>query len=81
LLKNKKDKNTANMSAIFARYLSENKELSQKTKDYLLAFVIAKFDLNPYTSDVDKVKKVSEEYIKDSEVKKDLNSAINAVSD
>jgi len=74
-----KDKNTASMSAIFARYLSENKELSQKTKDYLLAFVIAKFDLNPYTSDVDKVKKVSEEYIKDSEVKKDLNSAINAV--
>lgn len=74
-----KDKETASMSAIFARYLSENKELSQKTKDYLLAFVIAKFDLNPYTSDVDKVKKVSEEYIKDSEVKKDLNSAINAV--
>ena len=74
-----KDKNTASMSAIFARYLSENKELTQKTKDYLLAFVIAKFDLNPYTSDVDKVKKVSEEYIKDSEVKKDLNSAINAV--
>ena len=30
-------------------------------------------------ADVDKVKKVSEEYIKDSEVKKDLNSAINAV--
>ena len=73
------DKNTASMSAVFARFLATQKEMSQTTKDYLLAFVIAKFDLNPYTSDVDKVKKVSEEYIKDSEVKKDLNSAINAV--
>lgn len=73
------DKNTASMSAIFARFLATDKELSQKTKDYLLAFVIAKFDLNPYTSEVEKVKKVSDEYIKDSEVKKDLNSAINAV--
>lgn len=74
-----KDKNTASMSAIFARFLETKKDMSQKTKDYLLAFVIAKFDLNPYTSDADKVKKVSDEYIKDSEVKKDLNSAINAV--
>lgn len=50
------DKNNASMSAIFARFLATDKELSQKTKDYLLAFVIAKFDLNPYTSDVEKVK-------------------------
>ncbi|GGG55522.1 TlpA family protein disulfide reductase [Epilithonimonas arachidiradicis] len=74
-----KDKDNASMSTIFARFLATNKEMSQKTKDYLLAFVIAKFDLNPYTSEVEKVKKISEEYIKDSEVKKDLNSAINAV--
>ncbi|WP_312825953.1 thioredoxin-like domain-containing protein [Epilithonimonas sp.] len=74
-----KDKDNVTMSTIFARFLGTNKELSQKTKDYLLAFVIAKFDLNPYTSDVEKVKKVSDESIKDSEVKKDLNSAINAV--
>ncbi len=74
-----KDKNTASMSSIFGRFLNTQKEMSQKSKDYLLAFVIAKFDLNPYTSEVDKVKKVSDEYIKDSEVKKDLNSAINAV--
>lgn len=73
------DKNSASMSSIFARYLATNKEMSQKTKDYLLAFVIAKFDLNPYTTEVEKVKKVSDEFIKDSEVKKDLNSAINAV--
>lgn len=74
-----KDKNTASMSAVFGRFLATNKEMSQKTKDYLLAFVIAKFDLNPYTSEVDKVKKINDEYIKDSEVKKDINSAINAV--
>ncbi|WP_028123442.1 TlpA family protein disulfide reductase [Epilithonimonas tenax] len=74
-----KDKDNVSMSTIFARFLVTNKEMSQKTKDYLLAFVIAKFDLNPYTSDVEKVKKISDEYIKDSEVKKDLNSAINAV--
>ncbi|WP_379968685.1 TlpA family protein disulfide reductase [Epilithonimonas sp. UC225_85] len=74
-----KDKDNVTMSTIFARYLATNKEMSQKTKDYLLAFVIAKFDLNPYTSEVEKVKKISDEYIKDSEVKKDLNSAINAV--
>ncbi len=74
-----KDKDNVTMSTIFARFLATNKEMSQKTKDYLLAFVIAKFDLNPYTSEVEKVKKISDEYIKDSEVKKDLNSAINAV--
>ena len=73
------DKNTASMSAVFARFLATQKEMSQTTKDYLLAFVIAKFDLNPYTGEVDKVKKVSDEFIKDSEVKKDLTSAINAV--
>lgn len=74
-----KDRNTASMSAIFARFLEADKEMSQKTKDYLLAFVIAKFDLNPYTTDVEKVKKISDEYIKDSGVKKDLNTAISAV--
>ncbi|PZU81486.1 MAG: thioredoxin [Chryseobacterium sp.] len=74
-----KDKDSASMSTIFARFLTTNKELSQKTKDYLLAFVIAKFDLNPYTSDVVKIRKVSDDYIKDSGVKNDLNSAINAV--
>ena len=74
-----KDKNSVSMSTIFARFLASDKEMSQKTKDYLLAFVIAKFDLNPYTSDMDKVKKISEEYIKDADVKKDLNAAINAV--
>lgn len=74
-----KDKDNVSMSAIFARFLATKKDMSQKSKDYLLAFVIAKFDLNPYTSDLEKVKKISEEYIKDSEVKKDLNSAINAV--
>ncbi|WP_312767004.1 thioredoxin-like domain-containing protein [Epilithonimonas sp.] len=74
-----KDKDNVSMSTIFGRYLATNKDMSQKTKDYLLAFVIAKFDLNPYTSEVGKVQKISEEYIKDSDVKKDLNSAINAV--
>src|SRR6218665_1230139 len=74
-----KDKDNVSMSTIFARYLATNKDMSQKTKDYLLAFVIAKFDLNPYTSEVEKVQKVSEEYIKDADVKKDLSSAINAV--
>lgn len=73
-----KDKDTASMSVIFSRFLESQKEMPQKTKDYLLAFIIAKFDLNPYTSDVANVEKIVNK-IEDDNIKKDLKSAINAV--
>lgn len=73
------DKSTASMSAIFAKYLKGKSDYSQDTKDYLLAFVISKFDLNPFAENTDDVMKVAEENIKNAEVKKDLKSAFDAV--
>ena len=73
------DKSTATMSQIFARYIKDQKDMSQTTKDYLLAFVIAKFDLNPFSENVDKLKKLVDDNIKDSVIKKDMHLAIDAV--
>lgn len=73
------DKNTASMSSIFAKFLETKKDLSQDTKDYLLAFVVAKFDLNPMTDKIEEIKKVVDTNIKNADVKKDLNSACDAV--
>lgn len=74
-----KSDNKASMSSMFAKFLDTKKELSQDTKDYLLAFVIAKFDLNPSTENIADLKKVAEANIKNTEVKKDLNNAFDAV--
>lgn len=71
--------NKASMSSMFAKFLETKKDLSQDTKDYLLAFVIAKFDLNPMTEKIEDIKKLADTNIKNSGVKKDLNNAFDAV--
>jgi len=71
--------NKASMSSMFAKFLDTKKDLSQDTKDYLLAFVIAKFDLNPMTENIEDLKKVADTNIKNTQVKKDLNNAFDAV--
>ena len=73
------DKNTASMSSIFAKYLNTKKDYSQDTKDYLLAFVIAKFDLNPFADNTDAIVKLANDNIKNPEVKSDLQRAFDAV--
>lgn len=61
-------------SELFNDFLKTKKDLSQTTKDYLLAFVIAQADLrlgtNPKTAT--KVSEIIEKDIKDSEIKEDL---------
>ena len=73
------DKNTASMSSIFAKYLKGKSEFTQDTKDYLLAFVISKFDLNPFADNTEAIIKVADDNIKNTEVKKDLKAAFDAV--
>lgn len=73
------DKNSASMSSIFAKYIKDKSQYTQLTKDYLLAFVISKFDLNPFTENSEEVIKVANDNIKDSKVKKDIQSAFSAV--
>ena len=55
-------------------FLKSKKDLSQTTKDYLLAYVMAQSDMHPDTPSVtsDKIKKIIEEDIKDASVKADL---------
>ncbi|WP_234111446.1 TlpA family protein disulfide reductase [Chryseobacterium sp. R2A-55] len=69
---NKDGKSTS--SEIFAKYLETKKDLSQLTKDYLLAFVISSQDVSPNESPerAESINKLIEKNIKDSEVKKDL---------
>lgn len=61
-------------SEVFAEFLDTKKDLSQLTKDYLLAFVLSSSDLTPGMSveNSNKLSKVISEKIKDSKIKKDL---------
>ena len=63
-------------SEMFSMYLKKRTELSQTTKDYLLAYIIAQADLQPTaTKEAQaKVSKIIDEEIKDATIKKDLKT-------
>lgn len=63
-------------SELFAEYLKKRTELSQITKDYLLAYIIAQADLQPTATKEtqEKVSKIIDEDIKDETIKKDLKT-------
>ena len=69
------DKNKTSLdSETFAKFLDTKKDLSQVTKDYLLAFVLASGDVSPNTTPENslKIAKLIDEKIKDATIKKDL---------
>lgn len=58
---------------LFSKFLANRKDVSQVTKDYLLAYVIAQSDLNPMNSaKYDQISKMIDGNIKDAEVKDGL---------
>lgn len=61
-------------SEVFSQFLDTKKDMSQITKDYLLAFVLSSGDIAPGMTkeNSDKISKIIKEKIKDSEIKKDL---------
>lgn len=61
-------------SEMFAKFLDTKKEIPQLAKDYLLAYVMSNSDISPSTpaENTAKIKKLIQEKIKDTEVKKDL---------
>ena len=63
-------------SEMFSKYLKKRTELSQTTKDYLLAYIIAQADLQPTATKEaqEKVTKIIDEEIKDATIKKDLKT-------
>ena len=69
-----KGKTDITTSELFNDFLKGQKDVSQVTKDYLLAFVMAQSDISPQTptATVDKIKKIIEEDIKDAGVKADV---------
>lgn len=69
-----KGKTDITTTELFNEYLKSQKDLSQTTKDYLLAFVMAQSDISPQTpaKTVDKIKKIIEEDIKDAGIKADV---------
>ncbi|WP_392437422.1 TlpA family protein disulfide reductase [Cruoricaptor ignavus] len=68
------------MTELFGKYLETKKEFSQITKDYMLATVLAQFDINPMNAkNFDKITKITDEYIKNGEVKSDLKKLQTAV--
>lgn len=61
------------ISDVFAKFLKTKKDLSQVTKDYLYAYVIAQSDINFNNyKKYDQVSKLIEDNISDSKVKNDL---------
>lgn len=79
-----KGKTDISTSELFNDFLKTKKDLSQTTKDYLLAFVIAQSDMHlgtPAKASA-KISEIIEKDIKDSSVKEDLKKmqfAINGV--
>ncbi|MDH6251141.1 thiol-disulfide isomerase/thioredoxin [Chryseobacterium sp. H1D6B] len=71
---NSKGKTDVTTSELFSQYLKTKKDLSQTTKDYLLAFVMAQSDIHPGTPAAvsDKIKKIIDTDIKDATIKSDL---------
>lgn len=69
-------------SELFAEYLKKRTELSQTTKDYLLAYIIAQADLQPTATKEaqEKVSKIIDEEIKDATIKKDLKAVQFAIA-
>lgn len=61
-------------SEVFAKYLDTRKDLSQVTKDYLLAFVIGQFDANLGldAKNSETLNKLVDSKVKDATVKNDL---------
>ncbi|MBW8361988.1 MAG: TlpA family protein disulfide reductase [Kaistella sp.] len=78
---NNKD-NKLSMSELFNNYLKAQKDVSQVTKDYLLAYVMAQSDIQPATpkETQEKIAKIIENDIKDADVKKDLKKIQFVVS-
>lgn len=70
------------MSETFSEYLKKRSELSQTTKDYLLAYIIAQGDLQPSAPEEvrTKIEKIVDEDIKDATIKKDLKAIQFAIS-
>lgn len=79
-----KGKTDVTTSELFSDFLKTKKDLSQTTKDYLLAFVIAQSDMHlgtPAKASA-KISEIIEKDIKDSSVKEDLKKmqfAVNGV--
>lgn len=68
-------------SALFSEYLDSRKDLSQITKDYLLAFIMAQYDINTQMEpkNAEKLNTLIDNKIKNTEVKKDLQKLMFAL--
>lgn len=56
----------------FINFMKTKKDYSQTIKDYLTAFVATSVDMHPQQTSLDKLTKLLDENIKDSEVKAGL---------
>ncbi|KQT30881.1 thioredoxin [Chryseobacterium sp. Leaf405] len=80
---NSKGKTDVVTSELFSEYLKKNqKDLSQVTKDYLLAFVMAQSDIHPGSPEktTEKIKKIIDTDIKDATIKEDLKKIQFAIN-
>ncbi|MEI7487033.1 MAG: TlpA disulfide reductase family protein [Chryseobacterium sp.] len=77
-----KGKTDVTTSELFNQFLKDKKDVSQITKDYLLAFVMAQSDIHPNTPEKtsDKIKKIIDEDIKDATIKADLKKIQFAIN-
>lgn len=63
---------------MFSNYLKQRKDLSQTAKDYLLAFVMAQYDISPSLTkeNYEKIAKVIDTEVKDASIKTDLKKIL-----
>ncbi|MHA7609301.1 TlpA family protein disulfide reductase [Elizabethkingia meningoseptica] len=63
----------------FINYMKGQKDYSQVVKDYLTAFVATSMDMQPQQGNLDKLSKILDENIKDSDVKAGLKKVEEAI--
>lgn len=67
-----KDKSITSNTELFLKFFETQKDLSNKTKDYLLTAVAARFDLNPSNPNFEKVSKLLQEKITSNQIKEEV---------
>ena len=72
----------ASDSELFAEFLETRKDISQLTKDYLLAFVIGQYDISQdlQPAKTESISKLIEGKIKDNTVKSDLKKVLYVIT-
>lgn len=75
-----KDKTITSNTQLFSKFFDTQKDLSDKTKDYLLTAVASRFDLNPNNPKFEEVSKLLQTKITSTKIKEEVKKIAEALN-